>query len=322
MQTIACQHNNVSGQEPNASQMPSGFHVQRFDKAFYEWLNTNESDLPLKMKQDYRDFLYLYVNYVLNVTPNDSIRIEEQIRSYFSNSDFTTLYKDAEIQYNSIEDIELNLGKAFADLQFYFPEKKMPIVYMHVSGLNQSVIVGENILSLSIDKYLGQNYPIYAKFYGNYLKKNMIRERIVPDYLTAWFFSEFEMKNESNLLDHIIHRGKIIYMLQNLLPDWPEHILLGFTEHELELCLNNEKSIWRFILENKHLYTNDYLIISKYMNEAPYSAFFTNEYPAQIGIFVGWRIVSNYMGKNGKLTLSDLMNNPDSQQILSKSKYK
>ena len=322
IQTIACQNNNVSGQESGSSGISSGFHIQRFDKELYEWLNTNDSALPLKMKQDYRNFLHLYINYVLNITPNDSISLDKQIRNYFSESDYAILYRDAEIHYNSIEDIEQSLGKAFADLQFYFPEKKLPIIYMHVSGLNQSVVVGEGILSVSIDKYLGKDYSLYEKYYPNYLKKNMIRDRIVSDYLTAWCFSEFELKNESNLLDQIIYRGKIIYLLQNLLPDVSEHILLGFTENEFNLCMNNEKSIWRFILENKHLYINDYLIISKYINEAPYSAFFTNEYPAQIGVFIGWRIVSKYMEKNGKITLSDLMNNTNSQQILSKSKYK
>ncbi len=322
---VSCSQGKVTGQQNDSTAVVEPtISIIRFDKYLYDWIKNPEQPMPEQLKVECRDFLNLYSNYIIETGSPDSTSFVTKLQKKFSDKAFSTLYIDAENKYDSISDIEAILGKALKELQFYFPHIKNPAIYMHVSGLNQSVIVGENILSLSIDKYLGEDYPMYQQYYTSRQRKNMVREKVVPDYLTGLLFSEFSFNaSDSRLLDNLIYRGKIVYLLQAILPDTDEARLLGFSEDELNLCLKNEKEIWRFILENKHLYSTDYLTISKYMSDdAPHSAFFTDEYPTQIGTFIGWRIVSQYMSKNKNVTLPDLMQNTDNQQILTKSKYK
>ena len=321
-QCFACQQGKGSGQQPDSISSEPSLQIRRFDKLLYNWLLQPQQSLPDKLSTEYQPFWEIYTNNIIEVgSPNDA-NIGEKVQTFFADNDLFSLYTSAENAYDSIADIELELGKAFNDLQLYFPEKQLPVLYMHVSGLNQSVIVGEDFLSLSIDKYLGEDYPLYYKYYGKHVRRNMIRTRIVPDYLTGWFYSEFDMGPENRLIDHMIYQGKILYALQVILSDIPDVVLFGFSQQELDRCLENEKEIWNYILKNKHLYTTDYLIISKYMNEAPHSAFFSDDYPSRIGSFLGFRIVSQYMNKNKKVTLSDLLHQQNNQQILSKSKYK
>ncbi|MCD7973252.1 MAG: gliding motility protein GldB [Candidatus Azobacteroides sp.] len=319
---IACNQGKMSGQEPDsiARMQVQPVNIHRFDKWLYHWITSPDDQLPQEIIKNY-NFFSIYTKYIIGVgEPNDP-EIRSKIRAFFSDSIMMDLYENTEASYDSVSDIAFSLGKAFQEFQFYFPEKGIPTVFMHVSGLNQSVVVGENILSISIDKYQGKDYLLYNSYFKEYQIKNMVRERIVPDYLKGWLFSEFEMGEENRLIDNIIYYGKILYALQAF-TEIPDTLLLGFTREELDLCLKNEKSLWHYVLENQHLYTTDYLTISKYMGEATRSAFFKDEYPAQIGPFLGWRIITQYMLKNKKVSLPELMKNQHSQEILSKSKYK
>ena len=43
----------------------------------------------------------------------------------------------------------------------------MPEVYTQVGAFDQSIIVANDMLGISLDKYLGADYPLYRKFgYG------------------------------------------------------------------------------------------------------------------------------------------------------------
>lgn len=68
---------------------------------------------------------------------------------------------------------------------------QIPAIYMHVSGFNQNVLVGDSLLSLSIDKYMGKDYPLYQDFFYDSQKLKMQRGLVVPDYLAGWLMSEY-----------------------------------------------------------------------------------------------------------------------------------
>ncbi|MEZ5023093.1 MAG: hypothetical protein R2728_07510 [Chitinophagales bacterium] len=46
------------------------------------------------------------------------------------------------------------------------------------------------------------------------------------------------------------------------------------------------------------------------------------ESPSKIGIWLGWQIVNEYMGRNKGTSLDELLQMNDSQELLRKSKYK
>ena len=60
----------------------------------------------------------------------------------------------------------------------------------------------------------------------------------------------------------------------------------------------------------------------KYTAEGPFTAAFSKESAPRIGYWIGWQIVRQYMKNNPEVTLQDLINETDSQLLLSKSKYK
>lgn len=67
----------------------------------------------------------------------------------------------------------------------------------------------------------------------------------------------------------MIYQGKIMYLLQQILPEEKGYRLLGFTAEQEEWCRNNEEQIWRFLIENDYLFSTQQRIMTKYLNDAP-----------------------------------------------------
>ena len=95
---------------------------------------------------------------------------------------------------------------------------------------------------------------------------------------------------------------------------------MGYTETSYKWCKENESYLWKAIIERKHLYTPDQMTTSKYFDHAP-STFLTNDAPGNLGSWLGWQIIDKYMRETHS-TAEALMQNNDSQAILTNSKYK
>ena len=127
--------------------------------------------------------------------------------------------KDALLKFDDISDIEKELTDGFEKLKHEVPFIRIPSVYSQFSALNESVVVGDSLLGFSIDKYMGEDYPLYKRFYYNYQRKSMKPERIVPDCFVYYLMSEypFPMDGNRTLLDLIMHFGKIHYVVAKIL---------------------------------------------------------------------------------------------------------
>ena len=198
---------------------------------------------------------------------------------------------------------------------------QIPALYMHISGFRQNIIVADSLLSCSIDKYMGTEYPLYNGYFNVYTRRNMSPEHIVIDGLNAWIKSEYPFTGNDNvLLERMIYEGKIIYTLMKTGYDYDYKKLTSLTDDEYKWCVKHESALWTTIIERKHLYAPDIAATSRYFQPTP-SVFISEDAPGNIGIYIGFRIVERYM-KRTKSSCEELMNNNNAQDILQKSKYK
>ena len=89
-----------------------------------------------------------------------------------------------------------------------------------------------------------------------------------------------------------------------------------------QYCKQNEFNIWSYFIAQKKLYTTDQAEIMKFTVDGPFTSSLSKEAPPRIGYWVGRQIVKQYMEKNPNVTLEQLMNETNAQQILTKAKYK
>lgn len=315
---LSCNGQNTpNGPITSAAPIP----IIRFDKELFRLIETNDTTLQASLIQQYPQMLDVLGKGILNIKTYQAPNYFDKLVNYYSEPTLKGLYQDAIRQYDSLGAEEQALGNGFAWLKTNFPTMQIPAIYMHISGLNQNVLVSDGLLSLSADKYMGKEYPLYQDFFYDYQREKMQASHIVPDYLAGWLMSEFPFTgNENVLLDRMIYEGKIKYLIHQALPALKPEELMGYSEAIYNWCTENEANLWKAIISRKHLYTPDHLVTTKYFEDMP-STFLSSDAPGSLGIWLGWQIVNKYVEETNA-TPEALMRNMNSQDILTASKYK
>lgn len=316
---LSCTAQNPHIPAPVTSADP--IRINRFDKELFRLIETNDTTQLMAFIRKYPQMLDVIGKGILNIQTPETPGFSGKLISYYSEPTLKGLYSDAIQKYDAIPEIEQSLGNGFAWLKACFPTMQIPALYMHVSGFNQNILAGDNLLSASIDKYMGDAYPLYQDYFYDFQRSKMTPLHIVPDYLAGWLMSEYPFAGKENvLLDRMVYEGKIMYLIQLALPELTPAQLMGYTEAGYAWCKENEEKLWKAIVERKHLYTPDQMTTSKYFESIP-STFLASDAPGNIGIWIGWQIIEAYM-KETNTTPEALMQNTNSQEILTASKYK
>ena len=120
----------------------------------------------------------------------------------------------------------------------------------------------------------------------------------------------------------MIGAGKMLVFLDATLPETADTLKIGYSRSQWKWVENNKKSVWGYLIENQLFYSSDYDLQIQFMQEAPFTTEFGNESAPRLGAWLGWQIVKNYHQNHPEVALSELINNPDAQQILQQSGYK
>ena len=275
------------------------------------------------MKRWYGDFFDIFTYRMIAIGGAEQPNFPELLYSFVSD----TLIRKLELNVaQKVDTIQLRkeLETAFRHYKYYFPTKEIPAVYTCISGFNQSVVISEKLIGVSLDKYLGSDSPFYEQLgLPAYKRKNMHPAKMVPDMMQAWADAEWPKSDKDNsLLSQMIQQGKVLYFMDAMLPDLNDTLKIGFSEKQLEFGRKNEAKMWTYLAEHKLLFTTDRMNIKRFIDDGPYTAVFSEESPARSGAWIGWQIVRSYMKQNKGVKLADLMNNSDDQSILNQSGYR
>ena len=118
---------------------------------------------------------------VLGIGRVDEPGIEKRLRTYYLDSTVQVLLEEVHRQYADMSDIEAALQQAFQEQQRKNPAFRVPHVYAQISCLRQSIIVADTLIGISLDKYLGEDFPLYKDFYNEEQRRQMRRDSIVAD---------------------------------------------------------------------------------------------------------------------------------------------
>lgn len=275
-----------------------------------------------ELKKSFGDFFDIFTYRMISIGGSDQEKFNESLYSFISD----TLIREIELKVAEKVDttqLRTELETAFRHYRYYFPQKEIPVIYTCISGFNQSVVTSENLIGISLDKYLGADSPFYEKLgLAEYKRRNMHPAKIVSDVMYAWAVTEWpKSEHSNNLLSQMIEEGKTMYFVDAMIPEKHDTSKMGYTRKQLDFCKKNEASMWTYLAEHKQLYSTDRMTIKRYMDDGPFSAPFTNESPARTGVWLGWQIVRSYMKQHPETKLADLMNNQDFQGILNQSGY-
>jgi len=308
----------------NISDIKTEIDVVRFDKELFDLNSADTLKSLTELSNKYPGFFDLFTYKVIQIGGiGDSLFING-MKQFLTDTMILDVKKLVDTEFSDFDKTENELINAFKYFQYHFPCKELPKVYAYFSGFNQSVVTAENIIGISLDKYLGRDCEYYRMLNSTpqYKILNMHKDKIVSDVAYAWGVTEFENNsNATTLLDNMIQQGKLMYFVDAMLPEMHDSLKIGYTKLQLDWCKKNEAQMWSQLIEYKMLYSNKRMDIIRYINASPTTSGFPLESPGRTGVWIGWQIVRQYKKKFPETTLADLMQNSNYQQILNDSKY-
>lgn len=321
---VSCNENrlevNISGIEVEPVK------IKRMEKDMFSMDPDSIQSESQKMLDKYGNFYVRFITAYINDGGIGDSTYGYNLQMFIRDKDMRRAYEDCVSKYPDLTWLEEDLTQAFKYYRYHFPEKQLPAIVTYMSGFNYPVICTDNTLGIGLEMYMGPNYELYemmGEIFPLYRRKNMDKPYILPDALKGWMISETPMDmNKNDFLSTIIHQGKILYMVDAMLPQTHDTLKMGYTAEQLEWCKAHEFDMWAHFMERNIVYTTDNAEIQKFIIEGPFTAAFSKESPAQVGTWIGWQIVRSYMDKNPDITLEQLMNEKDAQKILMKAKYK
>jgi hypothetical protein len=248
------------------------------------------------------------------------------VKHFLTYKDYVALYDTVQKVFPDVKDIDKELESLFKHVKYYFPKEKLGDVYYFISGLNSwSAITVDTSLGIGLDMYLGKDYPNYAAVQlPQYEIEHCSKEYIPVNASKVIYENMYPFEPDGkNLLDLMLMKGKELLFESYMLPNTKTELLIGYTPAQLKWCEQNEAFIWNYFSVQKLLYSTNWQDIMRYVNTGPSSTGMPPESPGNIGTWIGWRIIQEYMDHHPEKTLPDLLNEMlDSQAFLRESGYR
>lgn len=289
--------------------------IVRYDQWQYEATEMNSFSALQQMNTEAPLMTQLLYEDVLGIGPIEDIEINERFLEYFSDSVLRQIIRDSEQKFADVSDIEKELNYGFGVLRKEIPSLPIPRIYSIISALNQSIVVGNDILAFSIDKYLGSDYPLYARYYYPHQRRGMVRDRIVIDCLKYYLLAQFPYNwggQRRTLGDMILYRGKIGWMIKQCLKrPYKNSEIMGYSEEEARWCEENRENMIGWLSHDNLLQSTNMMLIRELTQESPQPLINEHSTPPLIAVWMGIELVDRYIKAHPKTTMLDLLTKED-----------
>ena len=157
--------------------------AKRFDQLESRYLTTGDFSALQNMRTEYPQETRALIEDVLELGDIDEVGINSKLLKFYQDTLLQRVIADIEEQYSDFSDINSELSSAFKRMQKLLPGIDIPEIYTQIGAFNQSIIVNRNAIGISLDKYLGSEYPLYKTFYTAAQRETMNRSYITADCL-------------------------------------------------------------------------------------------------------------------------------------------
>jgi len=322
--SLAACNSDEQHRRPDVSNIQVAIKIQRFDQALFS-LDTSQLEAGMaQLSATYPSLLPLFAENIIHDQSNPKETPLQAVRGFISAPQVRHLYDTVQQVYGDLRGLEKQLTPLFQHYRYYFPQKPMPQVAAIVSEFaTDAFTYGDSLCGIGLDMFLGEGYPGYdPEVFPAYIRRQFYPEYIPVRLARALAQNIADAPAGNRLLDQMIHNGKILYLVDCLLPDLPDSAKMGYTRAQIEGCQANEQTLWARLLEQNLLYSTDFNKFRKLVTPSPNAPVAFSEAPGESGNWLGWQIVKAYMKRHPDTSLEQLLNFRDAQQFLEQAKYK
>ena len=294
--------------------------VERFEQELFQADTNNIQALNQTWQAQY-GFLYemFCAEMISEGIPSDSA-LPGRLSKMIHHPDMREIYGAIHSKFSDFSVYQRELEEAFKHYMYYFPDSTLPKVVTFYSNFNANAFPADTILGIGLEMYLGANHELVKKIPTEYLPqfiKNKMEEKfLTADAMKYFLFSKFYASQGDDLLSKMIASGRVLYLLDAMMPEKKMHLKMGYTTEEWEWCVANEFNIWTVLIQRNYLYSKDFNTIQKFMEPGPFTALLPKDSPAMVGVWMGYSMVKNYVDKNGLTVIQVAERLADPKEVL------
>lgn len=296
--------------------------IYRMDRILFEADTSRMKEINQKLIQEVGP---LYDYYVAQMVQSGSVfdpAVHLYLNRFVTDSTMKAVVRKIDEKFGEFDELKQSSDSLFRHFKHYFPSNKFPdTLVVYNSVFTNGVISTPSQIGVGAEMYLGPDNEIIKLLPGEsfpqYFKKKMKATFLIRDIAESWLSTHYiQMSKEGDFLAHLIYYGKIQYALNLLLPAYDDAKRLRFFPDELSWFEEHEEQVWKYLVEQKWIYSKDKKVIRNFFNEAPFTSGLPEGAPAKAGIYMGKKIVEDYMETHPETDLKTLFQLQDHQKIL------
>ena len=300
--------------------------MERLDQVLFKMDTTHIKDSLLVRNNRYPFISEVLLKQMLAIDSGDS---ESGLLSFLNA--YRPIYSAVQ-KLNSPATAHPQLQILFKNLHYYFPAYELPkkIIYFigPLEGFGNSI--GSDYMAVGLQMFLGDTSSWYQseqfqKYFPPYISRNFT-PRFIPITAARNFLQDIAPNSNltRSLIIEMIDLGKRQYILKKILPQSDDADLFGYSAAQYAATMKAEQDIWNYLLKMNLVYSKDPKVTSQLLSEGPFSIYFGNEIPGNVGLYLGYQIVKSWMTQQSDEDQSNLIAllQMPAEKIFAESKYK
>lgn len=298
-----------------------GLRIERLDRDLFRAAGQGGGNFSLQLYATYGSFYALYVEQVLQAAAYNDPRLPMALIQFTHDPDWSLVQHMADSMLGDMAEQEAGFNEAFGRLKGFFPDSLVPRIIAYNSGFNYGVLPTDSALGFGVEWFVGKDSPVVQylspELFPQYRKDRMRPEMLVPSVVKGWLQVHYtrDVRGE-DLLTNLVEMGKVMVLLDALLPGTDASLKFAFTPAQLKWCEDNEFNMWRELVAKELVYSKDPKVTDRLLNDGPFTPGMPRESPGHVGEWIGYRMVESYLRAHPKVTFAQLFAMRDPQVIL------
>lgn len=298
--------------------------LRRMDRAVFE-VNSDTADMAahhLGLMDAYGDFYRLYYRKILAEGSPNGPMAHVRLEGFIEDINMQEVYEAVQEVHPDLEAEKRRFERAFRHYKHHFPDSTIPeelIVYQ--GGFSYAIYPTDSILGMGLEWFLGADHKITKRLprgqFPGYKKEKMKPKYLVSEGVKGWvkYRRRSRAREMTTVLDHMVYHGKVLYMMDALMPATPDSIKIKYSDREMRWVRQNEGRIWKTLVDREVFFKKEEKLINKMVQEAPFTSILPRESPGRVGQWLGWQMVRSYMEDHPQMPLERLLAIEDAQRI-------
>jgi hypothetical protein len=297
----------------------------RFDDDLFSADFSQPAAASQQLYQKYGQFFCEFVEGDLMLAPCKSDSVGELLKPFVTNRDILETRQEIQRVFTpeKMEELNSELTECLRRWNHFFPDSIVPQIIYYQSAWNNNITCADSTIGISFDCYLGSDNKVTKQLsndaFPRYKKQNMESKFVVADAMKGWAATEFgALYEKKDLLSDLIFYGKLMYIAEALAPEIEDSTMMSWSSEQQEWAEKHGWSTWKVMANEKVMYQTKSFEISKWFSDGPFTGAtgVPQDSPPQLGVWIGWNIVRDYMKAHPELTPAQLWQQTNNQQIL------